>query len=512
MVTRMTEQINPMSSTPRRAAVVTTAFVVFVCLALLGIDAWLALRAREQEVRQVTTANTNLVASVSQQMDSMFSEVGNILIGIAYELERSEINVASLGHLQPVLVNQATVTQHIHDLFVYDARGGWLVTSQADIPTNANNADRDYFIYHRSNPSAAVFVGKPVISRSSGVWVIPVSKRFNDSNGQFAGVVLATIEIGYLRQMISEFDIGQHGALGLMSKDGLILVRRPYAVADLGKSIVGSATYESAKRQVWGTLETISPVDGVERLLSYRHLKNHPMFVIVAVSKYEMLQNWRATTRFQTAWILVLCLVTALAGTYVVRSVRERLKVEVRLGQTRDELTHANVRLTELARFDGLTSLANRRYFDETLDQAFAQSARSSLPLALVMLDVDHFKRYNDLYGHPQGDLCLQCVAQAVQSAARRPRDFVARYGGEELAMILPDTDAQGAAVVAEAARAAVAALGLPHAGSEISHVSVSVGIAVHVPSKALQRPQDLLQAADNALYRAKNAGRNTVL
>jgi diguanylate cyclase (GGDEF)-like protein len=508
----MVKQINQRSPAPRRAVVITTAFVVFVCLTLLGIDAWLALRGRSQEIRQVTIASSNLAAAVAQQTDSMFSEVGNILTGIVYELERNEISTASLERLQPGLVNQATITQHIHDLFVFDAQGRWLVTSQAELLAGASNADREYFLHHQTSTSAAVFVGKPVVSRSSGAWILPISKRFNDSNGQFAGVVLATIKVDYLRQLMGDFDIGQHGALALMSENGLILVRRPYAATDLGRNISGSATYRNAMQQAWGTFETVSSLDGVERLVSYRHLKNHPMFVTVALSRHEMLQNWRATTYFQTAWILLLCVVTALAGTFVVRSVRERLQVEMRLGHTRDELTDANARLTELARYDGLTSLANRRYFDETLDQAFAQAARSHLPLALVMIDVDHFKAYNDFYGHPQGDRCLQQVAQAVQAAARRPRDFVARYGGEEIAMILPDTDAQGAQVVAEAARAAVAALEVVHATSDLGYVSISAGVAVHFPGTALERPQDLLQAADGALYRAKKAGRNRVL
>lgn len=511
MLTRMTQQINLRIAAPHRAVVITTLFVVFVCLALIGIDIWLALRAREQEIDQATTANSNLAASVAQQMDSMFLEVSNLLSGVTYELERSDITPTSLDRLQPVLVNAATVTQHIHDIFVYDAQGGWLVTSQAAIPAAANNADRDYFIHHRSSPSAAAFIGKPVISRSTGVWIIPVSRRFNDKDGRFAGVVLATIRVDHVRQLIAEFEIGQQGALALSSNEGVIMARRPFAVEDLGKSIAGSAIHKASMQQGWGTLETASPVDGVERLVSFRHLKNHQMLVAVALSKQEMLKNWRATTYFQTAWILAICALTGLAGTYVVRSVRERLKVELSLGHTRDELTDANARLSELARYDGLTSLANRRYFDEMLDKAFAQSARSSEALALVMIDVDHFKRYNDFYGHPQGDQCLKEVAQAIQSAARRPRDFVARYGGEEMAMILPDTDLQGAAVVAEAARTAVAELQLPHAGSAIHHVSVSLGVAVHFPGKDSHSPCDLLQAADSALYEAKEMGRNGV-
>ena len=194
------------------------------------------------------------------------------------------------------------------------------------------------------------------------------------------------------------------------------------------------------------------------------------------------------------------------------RSVRERLKVEVSLGLTRDELTHANAQLEQLARVDALTSLPNRRCFDEVVEVEFADACRSGQPLALVMLDVDYFKRYNDLYGHPEGDRCLQQVAQAIESAARRPRDFVARYGGEEMVMVLPDTDAAGAVVVAEAARQAVVNLFVPHLTHPMGHVTVSAGAAVHVRDKKVQTPQDLLQQADLALYRAKELGRNQVV
>jgi hypothetical protein len=173
----MTHRIQLRKETPQRAVFISTLFVVFVCLALVGIDVWLALRARNQEISQATTANTNLAASVAQQMDSMFSEVSNVLSGITYELERNDVTPDRLESLQPMLVNLALLTEHVHDIFVYDAQGNWLVTSLAVIPRDANNADREYFIHHRSNPSAATFIGKPVISRSSGVWIWSVCRR-----------------------------------------------------------------------------------------------------------------------------------------------------------------------------------------------------------------------------------------------------------------------------------------------------------------------------------------------
>jgi diguanylate cyclase (GGDEF)-like protein len=500
------------NSSPSRTVFVATLFVVFVCLSLLGIDGWLALRMRTHEIRQATVAQTNLTAAVAQQMDSMFSEVANILSNIVYELERDDLSVTVLDRLQPVLVNQATMTKHVHDVFVYSAWGAWLATSQAAIPALANNSDREYFVRHRDNQSETAYISKPVVSRSTGVWILPVSRRFNDRDGNFAGVVMASIRVDHVLGLISGFQIGQHGALALMREDGVVLTRRPFAIDQLGTSIAGSAMDALFAQHDFGTGEVTSPIDGVKRLVSYRHIKDHPLVVAVAVSKHEMLDNWRATTYFQTGWILVLCLFTGLAGAQVVRSVRERLKVEVSLGRTRDELTDANAQLAQLARVDALTALPNRRCFDEVLELAFADACRSGQPMTLVMLDVDYFKRYNDLYGHPEGDRCLQQVAQAIESAARRPRDFVARYGGEEMVMVLPDTDAAGAVVVAEAARRAVMDRSVPHAGNPLGCVSISAGAAVYAPGRPILTAQDLLREADLALYEAKERGRNQVV
>ena len=508
----MPHSISLKNPSPRRTVVVATLFVIFVCLSLLGIDVWLAMRLRTHEIRQATVAHTNLTAAVAQQMDSMFSEVAHILSNIVYELERDDLSVTVLDRLQPVLVNQATMTKHVHDVFVFSTWGAWLATSQAAIPALANNSDREYFVHHRDNLSETAYISKPVVSRSTGVWILPVSRRFNDRDGNFAGVVMASIKVDHVLDLISGFQIGQQGALGLIREDGIVLTRRPFAIDQLGTSIAGSALYALFAQHEFGTGEVTSPMDGVARLVSYRHVKDHPLVVAVAVSKHEMLENWRATAYFQTGWIVVLCLFTGLAGTQVVRSVRERLKVEVSLGRTRDELTDANAQLEQLARVDALTALPNRRYFDEVLEVEFADACRSGQPLALVMLDVDHFKHYNDLYGHPEGDRCLQQVAQAIESAARRPRDLVARYGGEEMVMVLPDTDAIGAVVVAEGARRTVMSLQVPHASHPMGHVSVSAGVAVRLPGGAVRTAQDLLKQADRALYRAKEMGRNQVV
>ena len=187
----------------------------------------------------------------------------------------------------------------------------------------------------------------------------------------------------------------------------------------------------------------------------------------------------------------------------VLRDVSERKALEARLEE-------ANRQLRVMAREDGLTRLANRRRFDEALGAEYGRAMRIGSPLAVVMLDMDCFKSFNDTYGHPSGDACLQALAGVLTGRCRRPADLPARYGGEEFALLLPNTDAAGALAVAECVRAAVRGLAIPHAGSEHGFATVSVGVAALAPGRQ-QGPAALVEAADAALYEAKRAGRNTI-
>jgi diguanylate cyclase (GGDEF)-like protein/PAS domain S-box-containing protein len=171
-------------------------------------------------------------------------------------------------------------------------------------------------------------------------------------------------------------------------------------------------------------------------------------------------------------------------------------------------------RLAAMAMTDALTSLSNRRAFDEAMLREWRATQRSGLPTSLMLLDVDQFKAFNDHYGHQVGDDCLRTVAAAVLGSVRRPRDFVARYGGEEIAVILPETDAAGALIVAETVRQTIEYLGIPHLGLEgTQFVTVSIGVTTAVSSLAgtIKMPEGLLLTADSALYKAKTNGRNRV-
>jgi diguanylate cyclase (GGDEF)-like protein/PAS domain S-box-containing protein len=173
----------------------------------------------------------------------------------------------------------------------------------------------------------------------------------------------------------------------------------------------------------------------------------------------------------------------------------------------------AETALKELAAKDGLTGLSNRRSFDQMLITEWARAQRTQKSLALLFVDVDHFKLFNDRHGHQSGDECLRAVAAAVSRHAVRPFDLASRYGGEEFALILPDMTCDGACAIAEDIRGAVMALRIAHgADGAGDHVTLSVGVASHVPGGVDGGPDRLLGSADQALYAAKRLGRNRVI
>jgi len=186
---------------------------------------------------------------------------------------------------------------------------------------------------------------------------------------------------------------------------------------------------------------------------------------------------------------------------------------DVTFAVTRERVLREQAQVLRMQSFaDGLTGIANRRGFDESLEAEVRRATRIPAAVSLIMVDIDYFKAYNDLYGHQRGDECLIKVAAALTGATRRATDLVARYGGEEFAIILPGTDADGALHVGEQLRATVEALGIEHGYSNAAkHVTASVGVATSLEASPVEAAV-LIGAADRALYRAKRAGRNRVV
>ncbi|KVO78880.1 hypothetical protein WJ79_00050 [Burkholderia ubonensis] len=213
--------------------------------------------------------------------------------------------------------------------------------------------------------------------------------------------------------------------------------------------------------------------------------------------------NLLSTNRFTVGWYVARVFSMFTPGVLVCVLAWEVTMLYQRLFEAHATLMRSSAR-------DGLTGVYNRSHFNDHFHLLFLQARRQGEPLSLLMVDVDHFKAYNDAFGHVKGDACLIAVANALTGVVRRPADLVARYGGEEFAIVLPNTGARGARLVAEEAREAVLRLNLPTRGPA-GRVSVSVGCATAAPDEPMM-PDALIEAADAALYRAKDAGRNRIM
>ncbi len=179
--------------------------------------------------------------------------------------------------------------------------------------------------------------------------------------------------------------------------------------------------------------------------------------------------------------------------------------------KARRHLELINQELQRLSTIDPLTGVANRRRFEEFFEQQWRATLREHQPLSIILIDIDYFKRYNDYYGHQGGDACLRQVAEALRGSVERPLDLVARYGGEEFVTLLPNTDAKGALQVAEKQRRMIEQLGIPHPQTTGNLLTISGGTATIYPTRQA-KPQDVVAAADKALYQAKSEGRNRII
>jgi diguanylate cyclase (GGDEF)-like protein len=184
---------------------------------------------------------------------------------------------------------------------------------------------------------------------------------------------------------------------------------------------------------------------------------------------------------------------------------------QLELMEVTRQLQEANKSLERLSTLDALTGVANRRSFNNSLHREWGRAVRDGTPLALIMIDIDFFKAYNDYYGHPRGDDCLRRVAWALHDQVKRPGDVLARYGGEEFVALLTRTGLDGAVAVAEAFRSAVERLAVEHARSPLGHVTLSLGVAATLPDR-FGAADELVHTADQALYEAKHQGRNRLM
>jgi diguanylate cyclase (GGDEF)-like protein len=489
---------------------IAASFLFFVCISLVAVQGWSIYSARETQLAQSAASTANMARAVADHADSTIELVDTILAGVVDSVEHEGItHYGERLHLQ--LVDRVSRTPSLQGMYIYDAKGNWALHSLRDPVPALNNADREYFIYHQTHKDKLAHVGAPVRSRTTDAWVLPISRRLDNKDGSFAGVALATVQLSYFRTFYDSFDIGARGNISIATDQGALVMRRPYAQATIGTSIAREPLFKLGRHGAApGTIAIPVDMDGADRLYSFRHLRRYPLFVAVGLSTDETLSNWWANAYLSTAWVVILLLILCWMGVRLFRQVTLRDELEEQLRNAQLALVTKNRSLKLLARNDGLTGIANRRLFDARLDAEFSRATRDGTSLALVLLDVDFFKKYNDHYGHPAGDACLQFIGQCIRTGRRRAGNLAARVGGEEFAILLPNTDLYGAIVVAEAVRRSIATAGREHAANPAGIVTISCGVHALVPARGMETRQ-LVEAADKALYLAKSTGRNRV-
>jgi diguanylate cyclase (GGDEF)-like protein len=303
--------------------------------------------------------------------------------------------------------------------------------------------------------------------------------------------------------------MGENGVINLIANNATIVVRRPFNESDIGSSVAkGPLFTQLLPIGNSGTATVKSVIDGVERVVGFRRVDGYPLIVFTALNKQEVLSGWRQQSINSAIIVALLLGILGALGYRLIRVMKQQNHIQRVLLDAQEKLIEVNRSLELLALEDALTGLANRRQFDLFMVAEMGRARRSQTGLALLMIDVDHFKLFNDHYGHVAGDVCLRQISAIITDNIKRPGDLAVRYGGEEFAVVLPGTDYVGAFLVAEKIRRAVQLASIEHSESADGMVTVSLGVCAYDPASQAT-PDDLVSAADKALYVAKASGRN---
>ena len=474
------------------------AFVIAVCLTIVALEGWRDWSERREEFTQIEAEMANLAKSLVQHAEDTFELADAILVDIVDRIEYDGATTNVITQMDGFLAERIQTLRRFKSLTVYGEDGTLLGSSLPGHRYKVNGKDLSFFRHHSTSASNSWYFGPLIRDPLGSDWILTISRRFSRADGSFGGVVVASIPHLYFSSFFGRFDVGARGTITLFHTDGTLLSRYPSREAAIGRNTAYEPWFKIGVAT--GAFEYLSPIDGLQRIGGYQRNHIFPIGVLASVSREEALAGWNREFIFRTIGVSLLVTVIACLGWSLSWQLKRREKAEAEL--------------SVLAATDGLTGLANRRTFDKALEAEWLRAARHNMPLSLLLMDIDRFKRFNDSYGHQAGDKCLQMVARILAGAMKRPGDLVARYGGEEIAMLLPATNQDGAAAVAEDVRSRVEALAIPHDGNLPACVlTISIGTATLRPSFELVNadPKMLISLADQALYQAKLKGRNQV-
>ena len=486
-----------------RASRLIASIGLSVTLGLVLLGIYLVRDLRQTAWEQAERNAANLLVLVQQAVARNVELYDTTLQAAARGAINPEIAALDPRMRRLALFDGNTNAPGLGAMIVVDAAGGAVIASRPDLPVGAPFGDLDEFAAHRLDPHLGLQIRGPRISRVTGRTIVALSRRVSAPDGAFAGMVIGGIYLDYFQALFQRLNIGDGSAVNLFLEDGTLLARGPYDPRFVGRSVAAGEPYKNFRKSRSGMIVASSVVDDVKRLYAFAHLDGLPLIVDVAVGVDSIDATWRPKAALIGGLVAALILATFSLTLLLQREILRRAAAEA-------SSRSANAELAELARTDFLTGLANRRHYDEVFAREWRRATRTGSPLSLLVVDTDHFKRFNDHFGHRRGDEVLRAIGAQLRELAEPLDALAARIGGEEFAVLLPGLDAAEARAAAERLRRAVIRLDVPHAPEVGGVATVSVGVAHAIPGAGLE-PEALFQAADAALYEAKRCGRNRV-
>lgn len=463
---------------------VASTLITIIGFSAVCVSVMVNMRHGEEELARQTSEN--LASSIDADISRNIEMYDLSLRAVVTNLLSTEIKGVSreLRHL--ILFDHAATAQHFGAIQVFGPDGRLTIDASTLDPAPASASDDEYFTIQRDNNNIGLFISRPMMHR--GAYSIVLSRRIDNADGKFAGVAAGAIRFSYFHTLFDRLRMDPEDTITVMRHDGIVMMRTPFDPAAIGRDVSTNPAVRRALVEQSGVMTAISGIDGIERQFVWRGGAK-PLVVIVGKSWNSIYALWRTQAQ-RIAAVMAVLIAFAVAVTLF-------------LGSEISRRARAEDSLQELAITDALTGLRNRRKFDQALELEWRRAERAGASLALLMIDADHFKTYNDRFGHQAGDQALSAIAGCIAVAARRAGDCAARYGGEEFALLLPGMTATAALQIADTICRSIAALDVEHAP-----LTVSIGVAALIPFNGLETT-DLIAAADKALYVAKASGRN---
>jgi diguanylate cyclase (GGDEF)-like protein len=488
----------------RPVTLVAIVFFSLVCLSLGGMQGWSVYKARKVQLQAATLSNANATQALGDHLAHGLDLVDAVLADLV-ERAQLQAELSDTESLARYLDERTARSALLQQLAIYDELAA--LAPGSGTPAAATALVRQHLEHHATMADDALFIGAPAHAPGNGAWVLPLSRRLVKRDGTFGGIVMGTMRIAPLREFAGAVQVGQRSAVTVALESGPLVLARPQNDADTGKDMRQSPAFR-LWRQAKAAPEASLANDAT--LYSVRRVGHYPMMVALARPTGEVLESWWESAYLSTAGVALLMLIQLWLGIRLYGQIALRDQLEKDRRSLQKLLVKKSRSLRRQALKDALTGIANRRQFDVRLNWELNRAIDEGASLALVMLDVDYFKKYNDRYGHPAGDECLKSVANCVSGGRRRSNDMAARLGGEEFAILLPNTGLRGAIAVAESIRKRVAAHRMKHVPGSSHSVTVSCGVHALVPIEGMTGAE-LVEAADRALYLAKTSGRNRV-